>query len=646
MWFRRKKKPNEDRVLNETLRSLQGILEERDTTETDETDTRREPSLHAGDPPRQQSTAAGATHHSTTPTEQAEQSAETTWHNLSLSFDVEPRARPEPEPSAGEDAVPAAGDESRAVSDEENEGLEIQEARAGADSISGAVPSDDDDIEISIDSPAPGFALDGERSEPDSAIKFGSSTVEITLDIGASDGEGDEAGARDADGTDDQPVEEDVPTTGSADRAGQGEIAAGAAESSQPRTRDAATEGDDSASPIAADQTGDQAAAAAQDLTPPVEEPGGEPIAATDAVEPAAAAPADQTGDQTAAAVQVLTPPVDESGGEPIAATDTVESATAAPADQTGDQTAAAAQVLTPPVDESGGEPIAATDTVESVTAAPADDTRHHTEAAARDSTRAIAEAANGVGAVAAPEVDEATVAVPTAEHNEPERGIDGDPTQEVDVHYASLSPRVADSGVSQERKGETADAIAAVAEAIRDAELLRRQAGDAGTGAAPESEVPATAPQPEESAQPTASAGGPVSKYHEGGAADAAADDEVGEPSSAGNGPKADDIDAGIPLLDDLVYVPRAETDTGGQAIAEPPPPDRRASSPPQPAERPPSQLQDPALRPLVQRITQNLRLRLELGEGTPLDEEQESQLRDALFDTLAQWKERGDLH
>jgi hypothetical protein len=606
MWFRRKKKPNEDRVLNETLRSLQGILEERDTTETDETDTRREPSLHAGDPPRQQSTAAGATHHSTTPTEQAEQSAETTWHNLSLSFDVEPRARPEPEPSAGEDAVPAAGDESRAVSDEENEGLEIQEARAGADSISGAVPSDDDDIEISIDSPAPGFALDGERSEPDSAIKFGSSTVEITLDIGASDGERDEAGARDADGTDDQPVEEDVPTTGSADRAGQGEIAAGAAESSQPRTRDAATEGDDSASPIAADQTGDQAAAAAQDLTPPVEEPGGEPIAATDAVEPAAAAPADQTGDQTAAAAQVLTPPVDESGGEPIAATDTVESATAA----------------------------------------PADDTRHHTEAAARDSTRAIAEAANGVGAVAAPEVDEATVAVPTAEHNEPERGIDGDPTQEVDVHYASLSPRVADSGVSQERKGETADAIAAVAEAIRDAELLRRQAGDAGTGAAPESEVPATAPQPEESAQPTASAGGPVSKFHEGGAADAAADDEVGEPSSAGNGPKADDIDAGIPLLDDLVYVPRAETDTGGQAIAEPPPPDRRASSPPQPAERPPSQLQDPALRPLVQRITQNLRLRLELGEGTPLDEEQESQLRDALFDTLAQWKERGDLH
>jgi hypothetical protein len=566
MWFRRKKKPNEDRVLNETLRSLQGILEERDTTETDETDTRREPSLHAGDPPRQQSTAAGATHHSTTPTEQAEQSAETTWHNLSLSFDVEPRARPEPEPSAGEDTVPAAGDESRAVSDEENEGLEIQEARAGADSISGAVPSDDDDIEISIDSPAPGFALDGERSEPDSAIKFGSSTVEITLDIGASDGERDEAGARDADGTDDQPVEEDVPTTGSADRAGQGEIAAGAAESSQPRTRDAATEGDDSASPIAADQTGDQAAAAAQ--------------------------------------------------------------------------------VLTPPVDESGGEPIAATDTVESATAAPADDTRHHTEAAARDSTRAIAEAANGVGAVAAPEVDEATVAVPTAEHNEPERGIDGDPTQEVDVHYASLSPRVADSGVSQERKGETADAIAAVAEAIRDAELLRRQAGDAGTGAAPESEVPATAPQPEESAQPTASAGGPVSKFHEGGAADAAADDEVGEPSSAGNGPKADDIDAGIPLLDDLVYVPRAETDTGGQAIAEPPPPDRRASSPPQPAERPPSQLQDPALRPLVQRITQNLRLRLELGEGTPLDEEQESQLRDALFDTLAQWKERGDLH
>lgn len=606
MWFRRKKKPNEDRVLNETLRSLQGILEERDTTETDETDTRREPSLHAGDPPRQQSTAAGATHHSTTPTEQAEQSAETTWHNLSLSFDVEPRARPEPEPSAGEDAVPAAGDESRAVSDEENEGLEIQEARAGADSISGAVPSDDDDIEISIDSPAPGFALDGERSDPDSAIKFGSSTVEITLDIGASDGERDEAGARDADGTDDQPVEEDVPTTGSADRAGQGEIAAGAAESSQPRTRDAATEGDDSASPIAADQTGDQAAAAAQDLTPPVEEPGGEPIAATDAVEPAAAAPADQTGDQTAAAAQVLTPPVDESGGEPIAATDTVESATAA----------------------------------------PADDTRHHTEAAARDSTRAIAEAANGVGAVAAPEVDEATVAVPTAEHNEPERGSDGDPTQEVDVHYASLSPRVADSGVSQERKGETADAIAAVAEAIRDAELLRRQAGDAGTGAAPESEVPATAPQPEESAQPTASAGGPVSKYHEGGAADAAADDEVGEPSSAGNGPKADDIDAGIPLLDDLVYVPRAETDTGGQAIAEPPPPDRRASSRPQPAERPPSQLQDPALRPLVQRITQNLRLRLELGEGTPLDEEQESQLRDALFDTLAQWKERGDLH
>jgi hypothetical protein len=566
MWFRRKKKPNEDRVLNETLRSLQGILEERDTTETDETDTRREPSLHAGDPPRQQSTAAGATHHSTTPTEQAEQSAETTWHNLSLSFDVEPRARPEPEPSAGEDAVPAAGDESRAVSDEENEGLEIQEARAGADSISGAVPSDDDDIEISIDSPAPGFALDGERSDPDSAIKFGSSTVEITLDIGASDGERDEAGARDADGTDDQPVEEDVPTTGSADRAGQGEIAAGAAESSQPRTRDAATEGDDSASPIAADQTGDQAAAAAQ--------------------------------------------------------------------------------VLTPPVDESGGEPIAATDTVESATAATADDTRHYTEAAARDSTRAIAEAANGVGAVAAPEVDEATVAVPTAEHNEPERGIDGDPTQEVDVHYASLSPRVADSGVSQERKGETADAIAAVAEAIRDAELLRRQAGDAGTGAAPESEVPATAPQPEESAQPTASAGGPVSKFHEGGAADAAADDEVGEPSSAGNGPKADDIDAGIPLLDDLVYVPRAETDTGGQAIAEPPPPDRRASSPPQPAERPPSQLQDPALRPLVQRITQNLRLRLELGEGTPLDEEQESQLRDALFDTLAQWKERGDLH
>ena len=66
------------------------------------------------------------------------------------------------------------------------------------------------------------------------------------------------------------------------------------------------------------------------------------------------------------------------------------------------------------------------------------------------------------------------------------------------------------------------------------------------------------------------------------------------------------------------------------------------RAGAEPAPPDNSPEHTRDPALRPLINRILQNLNLRLELGGGTPISEEQESELRDALFDTLSQWKDR----
>ena len=80
----------------------------------------------------------------------------------------------------------------------------------------------------------------------------------------------------------------------------------------------------------------------------------------------------------------------------------------------------------------------------------------------------------------------------------------------------------------------------------------------------------------------------------------------------------------------------------TADQSGVEPPPPEIRAGPEPAPPDNPPEHTQDPALRPLINRILQNLNLRLELGGGTPISEEQESELRDALFDTLSQWKDR----